>query len=102
MAIGACCQGWLGLWCSDYRTPGPLLHFPNEIIPQAAKLLLLSGSLGASLTRKWAAALPYGLLMVQLPQQSSTPRAEENGCAEQMVPVLGQAAHCLSGKFPGA
>lgn len=60
MAISPCCQVWLGLWCSDYRSPGSLLRFPNGIIPQAAKLLLFVRLSCASFTHKWAAAPSYG------------------------------------------
>lgn len=79
LSIGFCCQGLAGpvvLWLQD---PRPLLWFPNGIIRRQLSCCLLSDSLSASFTDKWAAAQPYGPLMVQLPPQSIALRAEGNG-----------------------
>lgn len=82
-------QGWpCGGVTAGLRAPW--FGFQMEPSPGWPSCCHLSVSTDTSFTDKWAAAPPYGLLMVQLPQQSSTLRAERKSCAERMGPDKGR------------
>ena len=93
---------WLPLPGAGWATGGvtailqaPCFGFQMGSSPEQPSCCLLSVSPVASFTDKWAAAPPYGPLMVQLPQQTSALRAEGKAWHTKTT-------HCLFARLPGA